>query len=112
VTTPVLLTLHRLAFAAFCGGAPWRCSSETNEALHALLPSARDLPPDVAAEIELLCFVVGHYEPDEYLEPEDWDEIELEFPRGGATREQCLPYAKRKIFAAYARRHVLSARAQ
>jgi hypothetical protein len=121
----VIRTLHRLAFAAFCGRAPWPCSRETNEALDVLLlragmkvaapehgPGTYTTPRDVAAETELLLYVIGHYDPCDFMEPADWDEVDEAYPRGDATREQCEPFYKRKIFAAYAQRYVRSGTCQ
>jgi hypothetical protein len=62
---------------------------------------------DAGSELNLLLFVIGHNEPSDFMESEDWQEIEDDYPLG-ATEEQCLPYFRRKIFGAYAARYLPS----
>jgi hypothetical protein len=112
----VTRTLHRLAHAAYFGQATWPASRETNEALHAMMLEAKLIrmiddrgsfvsEPGVAAELDLLLYVIGHNDPGDFpeLTVDDWHELEQL-----GSWEACLAAIKPRIFAAYERRFIAS----
>jgi hypothetical protein len=118
----VTRTIHVLAHATVLGQAPFPASRQTRDAVRSMMVDAGLVAvdsdtgritsaPGVAAEFDLLLYVIGLNEPGDFMETEDWDAIEEAFPQG-ATEEQCLPFYKRKIFAAYAQRYLPSSACQ